>query len=87
MNTFAAGAPTDAALKAGKEGTLVLNPLVIGCLISGLNKVLMNVMLSAFHNDSSRKFHKYLSITICLVRICDYLPGGQHQFPAETAPG
>ena len=51
MNTFAAGAPTDAALK---EEELERIRSLLKVLISGLNKVLMNASLIAFPvNDSS----------------------------------
>ena len=52
MNTFAAGAPTDAALKGEEELERIRSLLKV--LISGLNKVLMNASLIAFPvNDSS----------------------------------
>lgn len=54
MNTFAAGAPTDAALKAAAEEKLERIRSLLKVLISGLNKVLMNASLIAFPvNDSS----------------------------------
>lgn len=54
MNTFAAGAPIDAALKAAAEEELERIRSLLKVLISGLNKVLMNASLIAFPvNDSS----------------------------------
>ena len=54
MNTFAAGAPTDAALKVAAEEELERIRSLLKVLISGLNKVLMNASLIAFPvNDSS----------------------------------
>ena len=54
MNTFVAGAPTDAALKAAAEEELERIRSLLKILISGLNKVLMNASLIAFPvNDSS----------------------------------
>lgn len=54
MNTFAAGAPIDATLKAAAEEELERIRSLLKVLISGLNKVLMNASLIAFPvNDSS----------------------------------
>lgn len=54
MNTFAAGAPTDAAQKAAAEEKLERIRSLLKVLISGLNKVLMNASLIAFPaNESS----------------------------------
>ena len=54
MNTFGAGAPTDAGLKAAAEEELERIRSLLKVLISGLNKVLMNASLIAFPvNDSS----------------------------------
>lgn len=54
MNTFAAGAPTDAAHKTAAEEKLERIRSLLKVLISGLNKVLMNASLIAFPvNESS----------------------------------
>ncbi|WP_156022104.1 hypothetical protein [Sutterella wadsworthensis] len=53
MNTFAAGAPTDAALKAAAEEKLERIRSLLKVLISGLNKVLMNASLIAFPVNGS----------------------------------
>lgn len=59
MNTFAAGAPTDAALKAAAEEELERIRSLLKVLISGLNKVLMNASLIAFPvNDLSLEILK-----------------------------
>ena len=54
MNTFAAGAPTDAAQKTAAEEKLERIRSLLKVLISGLNKVLMNASLITFPvNESS----------------------------------
>lgn len=66
MNTFAAGAPTDAAQKTAAEERLERIRSLLKVLISGLNKDLMNASLIAFPvNDLSLEILKYLKITMC----------------------
>lgn len=66
MNTFAAGAPTDAVQKTAAEERLERIRSLLKVLISGLNKVLMNASLIAFPvNDLSLEILKYLKITMC----------------------
>lgn len=59
MNTFAAGAPTDASQKTAAEEKLERIRSLLKVLISGLNKVLMNASLIAFPvNDLSLEILK-----------------------------